>query len=483
MMTYEEARNFIEQTTQRGSILGLDNMYTLMEALGNPQEELTIVHIAGTNGKGSVGAYLAAILKEAGLKVGRYCSPAVFDPLECWQYDGRNITKEEYAYTLSQVKDACDIVALQNVQPTVFEVETATAFVYFKQMKVDVLLLETGLGGETDATNVIEHPLVCVFTTISRDHMQFLGETLTEIATVKAGIMKPQASVISAVQKPEVRAVLDEAWKKKNSSVAADEIQTGEMAAPAGQKGLSLLKKGVWKEEEGIIYVDENSLNLISQKPGELCFCYKGKDYKTSLSGIYQMQNAALAIEAAEEIFSKMTRSVTMFGHSSYAMLKDAKQVEILQNGVANTFWPGRFEVLGQNPLFIVDGAHNEDAVKQLALTIENSFTNQPITFIIGILADKEHEKMLELMMPYAKRIYTVTPPNPRGLDGRALAEEVKTWHENVLFCETIEEAVQKAIVYGRENKSPVIAFGSLSYLGQLKEYYKQIRESRMRDV
>ena len=204
MLSYEEARLFIENTTRFGSILGLTSMRALMEELGNPQDDVPVIHIAGTNGKGSVGAYLASIFKAAGLKVGRYCSPAVFEPLECWQYDGRNISKEEYADVLSQVKTACDIVVSKGIQPTVFEVETALAFVYFKTMQVDILLLETGLGGETDATNVVSHPLACVFTTISRDHMQFLGETLTEIASVKAGIIKENAFVFSAEQETEV---------------------------------------------------------------------------------------------------------------------------------------------------------------------------------------------------------------------------------------------------------------------------------------
>ena len=213
MLTYEETRRFIEETAKSGSILGLDNMRALMNELGNVQNSIPTIHIAGTNGKGSVGAYLASICKEAGHKVGRYCSPAVFDPLECWQYDGRNITEDEYAYCMSQVKEACDIVvekySKQGIHPTAFELETAMAFVYFAWKKPDILLLEVGMGGETDATNVVDRPLACVFTTISHDHMQFLGNTLEEIASVKAGIMKPGAYVCWAHQEPEVERVLE----------------------------------------------------------------------------------------------------------------------------------------------------------------------------------------------------------------------------------------------------------------------------------
>lgn len=454
---YQEARNFIEQTTRFGSVLGLANMHALMEELGNPQDDIRIIHIAGTNGKGSVGAYLASVLKEAGMKVGRYCSPAVFSPLECWQYDGRNISEEEYAFYLSQVKEACDIVVARGVQPTVFEVETALAFVYFKAMQVDFLLLETGLGGETDATNIIKHPFACVFTTISRDHMQFLGETLTEIATVKAGIIKKDAFVFSARQEMEVTEVLNQKYR---------EINQDEMT-----------------KTEGIFYVDETRLSLISHKPGKLEFLYEGKEYVTSIAGVYQMKNISLVIEIARQIFLKLPEMSGFQNKDWNDMLGLEFQDRVIKAGVANTVWSGRFEVIGNDPLIIIDGAHNEDAVKQLANTVENCFTNQPIDFIIGILADKEHEKMLEVMLPFANRVYTVTPPNARGLDAEILTREVKQWHADVMCCDTLEDAVREAISHAKEEMCPIIAFGSLSYLGQLKETYKQICESRMRNV
>ena len=458
MLSYEEARLFLEQTSRFGSVLGLTSMKALMEELGNPQDAISVIHIAGTNGKGSVGAYLASIGKAAGLKVGRYCSPAVFDPLECWQYNGRNISPEEYASFLSEVKKAYEKVVCKGIQPTVFELETALAFVYFKAMKVDVLFLETGLGGETDATNVVKHPLACVFTTISRDHMQFLGETLTEIALVKSGIIKAGAYVFSAEQKPEVKLVLDEKATQVNEGYLID-------------------------KKNCVTYVDTEALEFVSQRPGQLEFYYKGKKYTTSMAGMYQMQNAALAIEVFEKIFLNLPEMSDFQIPAVCDMLEERGQVEIIAYGVEKAYWPGRFEVIGYHPLCLIDGAHNEDAVKQLAITVEKSFTNQPLDLIIGILADKEHEKMLAYMMPFANRIFTVTPPNQRGLDGKILAEEVKVWHEDVICCESIKEAVEAAISHSTEKGCPILAFGSLSYLGILKENYKQICESRMRDV
>ena len=443
MLTYEEARKFIEETSKYGSILGLTSMRALMKELKDVQNTIPTIHIAGTNGKGSVGAYLASICKEAGLKVGRYCSPAVFDPLECWQYDERNISKEEYALCMSQVKDACDIVASCGIQPTVFELETAMAFVYFAKMKPDILLLETGMGGKTDATNVVEHPLACVFTTISYDHMQFLGESLEEIASVKAGIMKPGAIAFWGEQKAEVESVL----AQKAESFACKKCR-----------------------------VNSQTIQLISEKPDKMEFLYQGKTYTTKMAGYYQMQNAALAIT----VFRGLYKDSLLNRPNLEECIED-----VIRIGIENTFWPGRFEVLGNNPLIIMDGAHNEDAAKRLKQTLENCFTNQPVTYIIGVLSDKEHKKMLEIMLPYASKGYIITPQNSRGMDGELLLEEARELGKqfcldiDMEFCASIREALDKAIGYGIENRQPILAFGSLSYLGSLKEEYKQICESR----
>lgn len=466
MLTYKEAQEFLASTKSRGSVLGLENMYALMEELGNPQDKIPTIHIAGTNGKGSVGAYLASICKEADFKVARYCSPAVFDPLECWQYDGRNITEEEYAECMSQVKKACDIIALRTenaILPTPFEIETALAFVYFEKMQPDLALLEVGMGGRLDATNVIKQPLACVFTKISRDHMQFLGESLTEIAKEKAGIMKSGATIFWGEQEPEVEQVLE---AELESLIAKEKAEM--MDAKSDDE--DAVKTYLLQTTRGDVYTSR--IKLISQKPGELRFSYLGVNYMTRMAGMYQMQNAVLALAVFDVIWHRL-----LFGQQDDMQMWEDDDIPLVcwldmeyagRVGILNAVWKGRFEVIAQEPLFIIDGAHNEDAVKQLAITIENSFTNQPVNFIIGILADKEHEKMLEYIMPFANKIYTVTPPNPRGLDGRILAEEVKQWHEDVLYCETIEMAVQTAVTQSKQDGCPIVAFGSLSYLGAI---------------
>lgn len=426
-MTFEEARKFVAETSKTGSVLGLESICNLMGELDNIQDELPVIHIAGTNGKGSTGSYLQAIFEAAGLTTARYCSPAVFDPLEVFQYCGTNISESEYANVMSQVKNACDIlVSKGKAMPTVFEIETAAAFVWFYEKKPDVVLLEVGMGGETDATNIIKHPLASVITTISRDHMGFLGENVEEIAEVKAGIIKEKCPAFSAWQQSGVEQVLFKHAQKKQAELRM---------------------------------VDEKACELLEEQFGRLSFSYKGKNYVTGMAGLYQIKNAALAIEVAEYLLPKM-------------MEKKASQgavEEIIKKGIEAARWAGRFEVVHTEPLVIMDGAHNEDAAKQLAKTVHNCFPEQKLTYIIGVLADKEHGKMLELMLPYADQVYTVTPDNPRALDGKQLAEEVRNFHQKVETCDSVTEALKKALQKAKEKNEPVLAFGSLSYLGELK--------------
>ncbi len=436
--TYEEARNFIKEASKRGSVLGLSGIRRLMEALGNVQETLPVVHIAGTNGKGSVGAYLASIFRQAGLHVGRYVSPAVFDPLEVWQYDGQNISKEEYTRILSQVETACGIVAASgNAMPTVFEIETALAFVWFSEKKPDVLLLETGMGGETDATNLVQKPLASVITGIGKDHMQFLGDSLSQIAKAKAGIIKEGCPVFSAAQKPEVKKVL---------------VQTAE------------------KCHAPLTFVKESHIAPVSLSPERMEFTYtlsEGQaDFRlaTSMVGSFQRKNAALAIETAFALLG-----------TAFAGGCSENRLELITDGIREARWQGRFEIIGTQPLFVADGAHNEDAARELAQTVQNCFTNMPLTYIIGVLADKEHKKMLRLMLPYAECVYTVTPENPRALPAEKLAEEARLFHSNVTACSSIGEAAALA----RERGNTILAFGSLSYLGALKEAYRRQEKSK----
>ena len=421
--TVQEAYDFLEGRNKYGSKPGLRNMEMLMSFLHLPDRSVPIIHIAGTNGKGSVGAYLTAIYRMARTDAFHFSSPAVFDTKDVWDRNGLMISDYEFNEFASAVYAAVYKCEMHGVYPTRFEVEAAIAFYGASFYRDYALILEAGMGGALDATNIGERTKICVFTNIGYDHMQYLGNTLTEIATEKAGIIKPACQVYSAQQVPEVKAVLDEKmlYGKVN-------------------------------------YVDNSNLELVSMKPGEMKFKYKGEEFVTPLVGVHQMQNAALAIDIAKGLrFSD----------------------EQIRAGVKEVIWRGRFEMLSEEPYFIIDGAHNVDAVKQLAATIENCFTNQKVDFIIGVLKDKEYEKMMEIMMPYANRVYTITPRNDRGLDGDELAEVCKRWHDKVRSCGSVETAVTLAMEHAKEHDCPVIVFGSLSYLKDVVESHERYLKSR----
>ena len=410
---YDEVLDFLESREKYGSKPGLKRIRRLLNILGNPEDRVYTIHIAGTNGKGSVGAYLESIIHQDRMYTFHFSSPAVFNWRDCWKRFGDHVSEYYLIGIASKVYAATYFLDKRYIHPTRFEIETAMAILGSTYFYNHYLILETGMGGLNDATNIIKWPKICVFTDISYDHMQYLGETLTEIATEKAGIIKPGCKVFSADQAPEVKAVLDE--------------------------------KMLYGK---VTYVDNSALELISQKPGELKFRYKGREYETSMSGLYQMKNAALAIEIARNM--KFPE-------------------DMIADGIRDAKWDGRFEVLSKEPYFIIDGAHNVDAIKQLAETVKISFTNEPINFIIGVLKDKEYEKMMEIIAPLAKRIFTITPPNARGMDGAELAEEIRKWHGDVVSCESIEEAVTMAMDEGRETGCATLALGSLSYLGEVK--------------
>lgn len=426
-MNYEQARAFLETTKQYGSVLGLLSIRSLMEKLGNVQENLSIVHVAGTNGKGSVCAMLDQILREASYTVGCYSSPAVFSYLEIYRFNGSAITPEDYAACMERVHMACvELVAEGKPHPTSFEVETALAFVYFAQKKCDIVILETGMGGAGDATNLIRHPICAVLTDISMDHMEFLGNTPEEIAAVKAGIIKEKCPIVTISQRSEVMRVIAKRAK--------------ELCAPLTVAHETQILRAVYD-------ADGMEIALVEEDRPD------AYEVRLALSGAYQVRNALLAITAARTL----QRCGLLIGD------------EHIRKGLANVRWSGRFETIRTSPRFIIDGAHNEAAAARLKDTIENCFTNRPITYIIGVLADKEYEKMLRLLLPYARKVYTVTPENPRALSGEILAAKARRFHADVTFEAEIASAVSHAVKGAAEDEI-ILAFGSLSYLAQVKE-------------
>ena len=426
-MTYEEAREFIDDTARYGAVLGLDAVTELMRRLGNPQDDLKFVHIAGTNGKGSTLAYISTILKEAGYRVGRYISPTIFDYRERIQVGEEYITKEGVARLTEQIREACEQMVKDGFShPTTFEVETAMALLWFREAKCDIVVLECGMGGLTDATNVVKTTLVSVFTEIGMDHMGFLGNTVQEIAQVKAGIIKPGSMAVSAVQVPEVREVLVMNCEEKQArfrEVCKDEIRD--------------VRYG---------FEDQS-------------FTYRGmKGLQPGLAGSWQIDNAALAVE-----------TVLALGECGFPVTEQQ-----LRKGLLKTVWPGRFMTVARHPLFVADGAHNRDAADRLRETLDLYFPDKRKIFIAGVLADKEYDYIMSRLAPLAARIITVmTPDNPRALPAESLAEDIRKYNDQVEAADSLRDAVRRARAYAGE-KDLILAFGSLSYLGDL------IREVRM---
>ncbi len=425
-MDYIEAMEFLEETKKYGSQLGLTSIQNLMAELGDVQDEVPLVHIGGTNGKGSVGAMLSQVLTESGYKVGRFCTPDVFAYEDEFQMNGVNIEKDRLAQLFSKVKEACDKLTSQGKpHPTRFEVETAAAFLWFYEEKCDIALLEVGMGGETDATNLIKHPLVSVLTSISMDHIRFLGNSLGEIATVKSGIIKPQVPIVTMEQKPEAFVQIEKKAREMDAEL---------MVARADQA------------------------QQITQKNGRYAFLWNTSELQITLSlcGVFQVENAVCVLNVLQ-ILQKKYPKITK---------------ETIQHGLVHTTWHGRMEQLGTEPDFYLDGAHNEDAVRKLRKTLEEGFPDRRIVYIMGVLADKDYEKMIQMMFQPEDHVYTVTPQNPRALDGKELEKQLLEQKIAARYCENVQDAVLYALRDAQKGDM-ILAFGSLSYLRNVREAYE----------
>lgn len=427
-MNYNEVISYIEKRNLMGSVLGLDNIKALLKKLGNPERSVPAMHIAGTNGKGSIMAYVENVLIEAGLKVGRYISPTIFDYRERWQICKEYISKEDCAELLSKVIGTVEEMEQSGEgRPTSFEIETAAAFLYFKEAGCDIMLIECGMGGSQDATNVFLKTPIDVIASISFDHMQFLGNTLEAITSEKLGIVKDRDILVSYPQSEIPEKVID--------AFASDE-KNYQRYRKTDRSSITTLESGIWGTE----------------------FIYKNENYHISMAGGAQVYNAATAIEALEA-FNDIA--------ADYKLKKIDK--DTVRKGLAKTFWPGRFTVIGSEPLFIADGAHNEDAWCRLSEDINKYFTNRKIIFIIGVLKDKEYDRMLDILTPFMKHAITLTSNSPRALDGRTLAGLIGERNVAAEYSESISDAIDRALeIADQESDSVIIACGSLSFIGDI---------------
>lgn len=395
---------------------GLARMQNLCDHLGNPEKELQCIHIAGTNGKGSLAAMTSSILTAAGYKTGLTISPYVVDFRERFQIDGEMIPPRTLANLTEKVLDAIDAIEAEGGEkPVEFEAVTALAFLWFAREKCDLVVLETGLGGRCDATNVVPHKLVAAITKIGYDHMEVLGDTLDKIAAEKAGIIKEGTVVVNYPDQP-VEAM-------------------GPILTAAAEAHTS------------IITPDKDDLTLLRGKRLENRIDYGGYRAALGLPGTHQANHAAMAVEIALALWRE-------FGY-------DISDDAILQ-GLADARMPARIEVLRRHPLLLLDGCHNPDGAKMLAATLTRADFEENLVGVLGVLADKDYKDMLSDLAPCFAKIYTVTPDCPRALSAEELQKEAR-FHTDAEAADSVADAIRKAVDYADENNlAGVVVCGSL---------------------
>jgi dihydrofolate synthase/folylpolyglutamate synthase len=393
--------------------LGLESISQLCELLGNPQDAFKSIHIAGTNGKGSVGAYLESILMEEGYTVGRYTSPAVESLYETVTVDGVRISEEDYLDCRRRVLEASErLVGVR--EPSQFEVETATAFEYLST-RCDVALVEVGMGGRLDATNVLHHKVLSVLTSISFDHTQYLGDTLEAIASEKCGIVQSGVPTVTVSQSEPAMQTVRSVCQSVGSSLSV---------------------------------ADTRDVRNVSLTEGyTLTFDYR--DYvglRTSMLGDFQTDNAALAV-VASEVLGLSRRSVV--------------------DGIRNARWRYRFEVVRTDPLTVLDGCHNADASRRIRRSVDAYFPGKSVAYVLGVFKDKDYGAIARNLCDGAEVVYTVSTDGRRSLSAEALADVVRAYNPNVVPCETLERAVELS----RERPCDVtVVLGSLSTLSEVRK-------------
>ena len=424
-MNYQESLDYILGTPNPGGVYERNVMETLMHELGDPHKDCRYVHIAGTNGKGSTAAYIASVLQKAGYKTGLYTSPYIQRFNERIQVNGVQIPDDALAEITTEIAAATERVQAKGYRrPTIFELITALGFCWFSREKCDIVSLEVGMGGRLDATDTIEQSEASVMVNIGFDHMEFLGDTLPLIAGEKAGIIKPHGDVVVYGQKPEVEEVFRKACEAKGASFA-----------------ISDSSKAVVKENtvDGTV------------------FDFGGyEDLRISLLGKYQVRNACTAVTAIQHL--------RRHGWN----ISDLA----LREGLWETHWPGRLELLRKDPIVIVDGAHNPQGAEALMEAMAALFPGRKFRIVVGVLADKDYTASIDIAAPYAEKFYAVTPPSYRALSSQELAEVIR--HHSgtpVQPFESIPAAIETALQEA-DKQDILCIFGSLYQVGDVRSYF-----------
>ena len=423
-MTYDEAVEIIYSKSWGNSKVGLERMYKFCELAGNPQNKLKFVHIAGTNGKGSTATMIMEILVKAGYKVGLFTSPSLVKLNERILINGIQISDREFTAITQHLKKYA--INMEET-PTEFEWITAIAFEYFSRNHCDLVILEVGMGGRLDSTNVIEKAEVAVITSIGYDHMKELGNTLPKIAKEKAGIIKSGSDVVFYNQELSVKDTIENVCIAKNSQLH-------------------------------IVNFDINSIKrigLIGQKFSTPMY----PDIFIPLLGEHQQKNACVAIQTIQILREK---GWTVDDRDIY-------------DGLAESKCMARFEIFSENPIVILDGGHNAQAIEAMGYNLKDYFPQKNIVFVIGVLLDKDYRNMMDILIPIAKQIYTVTADNPRALPASELAEYIKTYGLPVMVCDKPIDGVEKALQNAGED-TVLCILGSLAIAGSVRSYLQQFQ-------
>lgn len=416
-MTLAQAMAFIHRTSWKGSRLGLDRMRELMHALGDPQNGLHFIHVAGTNGKGSTAAMLSAILTAAGYRTGRYTSPHLWRINERIAVNDVQISDEALCRAAERVAAAA---VQMSDQPTEFEILTAMAFVHFQCCGCALVVLEVGLGGRLDATNLIPAPEAAVLCNIGLEHTEILGSTLPEIAGEKAGIIKPYCDVVAYDAGDEVMAVYRQVCAANHAVLHP--VRFSQLCLRAASLDGQVLD---W--------------------PGLPAL-------KLALIGDHQARNAAVALE-----------TVAVLRRRGFPVCDSA-----IRQGLGSVRWPGRFEVLSRHPLLIADGAHNPQCIAALAENLEKLLPGTPVVFLLGVLADKDYPAMLRRLLPCARSFVCLTPDSDRALPAAALADVLRSMGRPAVACADTAAGLTQALAMG----DPVVACGSLYLLGNVRQAF-----------
>ena len=427
-MNYKESIEYLYNSRPYGKIkYGLFRIKELMDRIGNPQDSYPVIHITGTNGKGSVAAMITSVLAQMGLKVGLNISPHIISFRERFQINGQLISKSKVVSLLEYIMPHLNKMDKkeEDFAPSFFEVVTAMAFHYFRQEKVDVAVIEVGLGGKYDASNVIKKPLVSVITTVGLDHRKILGNTENEISKEKAGIIKPGAPVVSGVTRPVIRRVIEKIAKENGADTYF-----------------------FWRD----FYVQPQKMSI-----GHNLFNYVGEnhhnDLPLSLNGAHQYQNAAIAIKTLEIASKRVNMKLSS---------------DILKKGLSKVQWPGRFELLkafGKG--IILDGAHNPDGTRTFVESVRNYFGNQKIRLLFGVLDDKDYMNNIRLLSPISSEVIVTKVSSHRSTSPEKVFREWKKYVDNVIYIENPEIAFYELL---NTEKPVVFCVGSLYLVSEIRQ-------------